>query len=141
MSLHVRQLGWLAARPKHGKTPLADRKRRIDRFAPGEAPLPPNPAPWLTHWLFEAGPEGSGGGMGAAALSWPDIEAWKAATGADPRGWEAAMLRRLSAEYVAQRGDDDPAAPPPWAGDAPTADRRETVAAGLGAMLKGRAKK
>ena len=71
-----------------------------------QAPSMPAPgaAAHLAGYLFELGPVGSGG-MGAVAISWPDIDAWQNATGIELATWEARALRRLSQEYLAASHD------------------------------------
>lgn len=68
-----------------------------------EAPLlPPNPAPYLTDWLFEIGPT-QANGMGEGRIGWREIEAWEGRMGIELMPWEAKLLRRLSGEYADER--------------------------------------
>lgn len=61
-------------------------------------PLPDNPAPYLTAWLFEIGPT-----SGDAALGWLDLQAWERISGVELLPFEAKILRRLSVEYANER--------------------------------------
>lgn len=100
LSLYVKQLAWLNATPesKGGQSETRlEAMKRVD-----VAPLlPPNPAPYLTEWLFDAGPS-SPAGMGDAVLGWCDLQAWQSITGVELRPWEARTLRRLSRDYLNQ---------------------------------------
>lgn len=72
---------------------------------------------------MEIGPT-EAGGMGAVPLSWREIDAWASRTFARPSAWEARLLRRLSAEYLAEsRAAEDPHRPTPWAERPTTVDR------------------
>lgn len=76
--------------------------------------LPPNPLPYITDWLFEIGPVVSDG-MGSAEISWRDFVAWQTISGVTLMPWEASLLKRLSAEFLAEMHEakniDRPA---PW---------------------------
>jgi len=63
-----------------------------------EIHLPPNPLPYMVDWLMEIGPV-TAGGMGSAAVSWPEIAAWQDLTGIDLTAWEARTIRRLSRDF------------------------------------------
>lgn len=77
-------------------------------------PIPDNPLPYLTDWLFEIGPTVATG-MGYGAIGWRDMEAWQALSGIDLMPWEAQLLRRLSRDFVDQVGKSDkPDCPAPW---------------------------
>lgn len=54
---------------------------------------------YLVEYLFEAGPA-QGGAMGAAPLSFGEIEAWCRRMDIELQPWEARYLRRLSREYL-----------------------------------------
>lgn len=76
--------------------------------------MPPNPAPHIIDWLIEIGLVG-GGGMGAAPISWQEIDAWVRRTGVAIEPWVARLIRRLSSAYVAYgRKAEDENCPPPW---------------------------
>lgn len=62
-------------------------------------PVPPNPLPYLTEWLFEIGPT-EPAGMGAAPIAWQTLAIWSELTGAELLPWEARLLRNLSREYL-----------------------------------------
>lgn len=79
-----------------------------------EAPLfPPNPAPYLTGWLFDVGPT-CPSSMGEAVVSYQDLAAWQAISGVELMPWEARTLKRLSRSYLAmsQRAGEPDCAPP-----------------------------
>lgn len=103
-------------------------------------PLPPNPAEYLTRWLFEIGPAVPAG-MGQAPLGWRDIAAWQEIVGVKLLVWEARLLRRLSRDFVNASHDARKAdCPAPWSGiethDDVTA-RRADVSRKLTAMFAG----
>lgn len=84
--------------------------------------MPDNPAPHLVDWLFEIGPA-----TGEHPIGFADLVAWQDITGVELDPWEARTLRRLSAEYLAQRhASRDPGAPPPYS--AGVQARRDLVA-------------
>lgn len=91
-------------------------------------PIPPNPCPWLTDWLFEAGPTGAGA-MGPVPLGWTEIADWARLTGQDLLPWEARVLRQLSADFAAEMVRAETAeAPAPWQSIEDMARNREAVA-------------
>ncbi|WP_294353315.1 hypothetical protein [uncultured Sphingomonas sp.] len=63
--------------------------------------MPPNPAPHIIDRLIEIGTT-EAGGMGAVPISWREIVAWQEATWVRLAPWEARLLRRLSAAYLAE---------------------------------------
>ena len=76
--------------------------------------MPHNPAPHITDRLTELGLVGSNG-MGAVPLSWAEIASWRQLTGVPIEPWEARLLRRLSAAYLAEsRAAESETSPPPW---------------------------
>ena len=106
MALYVRHSAWLDAIPQRE----------------GEKDLPPNTVSrrdatlekgglidmpelecgdYLIRHLFDVGPT-LAGGMGNSPLTYSEIEAWQRITGIELLPWEAALLRRLSAEYLAE---------------------------------------
>ena len=56
-------------------------------------------------------------------------------TGERPSAWEARLLRRLSAAYVAERASDDPARPMPWREGREAAETRAQVDRQVRAMF------
>lgn len=77
-------------------------------------PMPANPAPHFTDWLVEMGLS-EAAGMGATPLTWKEIAAWCERTCVDLLPWEARLMRRLSADYLAEsRRAEAAACPPPW---------------------------
>lgn len=102
-----------------------------ERIAPQ---MPPNPAPHIVERLIELGIT-EAAGMGAAPLSWREIDAWCNRTGVDLDPWEARLLRKLSAEYLAEsRRAEDETCPPPWY-NGPSRREVETEAARLTMVL------
>ncbi|GAA3708544.1 hypothetical protein GCM10022268_17340 [Sphingomonas cynarae] len=143
LTLWVRQLAWYHATPKpdpnskRGKVePAAPRLSRIEtaKQRKTEPRMPPNPAPHFTDWLIELGIS-EAAGMGAAPLSWREIEAWSSGTGVRPEPWEKRLLRRLSAIYLAEgRLAESEHCPPPWRMGV-TAREREVEEAQLRSVL------
>lgn len=81
---------------------------------------------YLIDWLLEAGPD-MPGGMGAAPLTWGEIESWARLTGHQVAPWEAEILRHLSIAFVQQyQLAKEPDCPPPWM-EKPTDSTRERV--------------
>ncbi|MBB3925040.1 hypothetical protein GGR43_000741 [Sphingobium jiangsuense] len=99
-----------------------------------DIPMPPNPAPHIINRLIEIGLT-EAAGMGAAPLSWKEIDAWCNRTGIDLPPWEARLIRALSVEYLAMgRKAEDENCPPPW--KAPITEReKETELARLRMVL------
>lgn len=96
--------------------------------------MPPNPAPHIIDWLMEIGLT-EAAGMGSAPLSWQEIDAWCNRTGIDLATWEARLIRRLSADYLAEcRKAEDRNCPPPWRWPV-TAREREVEMERLEAVL------
>lgn len=90
--------------------------------------LPQAPLPYLVGYLFEVGPA-SAGGFGMVPLTHQEILAWQENMQRRLQPWEVDMLRRMSAEYVAElRRAEDPAAPAPWDGEVVTEEERARVA-------------
>ena len=107
----MEQVGWLHAIPEKQE---GDALTRLEQMkAKGEVPLlPPNPAPYLTDWLFEIGPS-----SGDGAISFGDLAAWQGIVGVDLKPWEAKLIRRLSGVYLGTlRGTRKPDCPPPYTG-------------------------
>jgi hypothetical protein len=54
-------------------------------------------------------------GMGRSPIGWQAIDAWARQTLAQPTPWEARLLRRLSADYLAEsHRAEDCHHPAPW---------------------------
>lgn len=64
-----------------------------------EPPRPPVAFQYLFDYLFEVGPT-SMTALGAAPLTWPEIDAWLARIPRSLQPWELLTLRRLSAEWL-----------------------------------------
>jgi hypothetical protein len=119
----VRQLAWLNAVPKppegskraRAGAQAATRTRAEQMKRDGlRAEMPPNPAPHLIDRLIEIGLT-EAAGMGAAPLSWREIDAWQRMTAVPLAPWEARLMRRLSNDYLAEsRRAEDETCPPPW---------------------------
>lgn len=116
-------MAWLHATPKPApgsrRAKLAQdapQRSRIDQMKKdGITPrMPPNPMPHIMDRLVEIGMT-EAAGMGVVPLSWREINEWQRATGVDLAPWEARLLRRLSAEYIAEghRAELE-TCPPPW---------------------------
>lgn len=119
----MRHLAWLNAVPrpperskraeKQLDTPQISRLEQLKKKKL-PAPMPPNPAPHIVGWLLELGIT-QAAGMGAAPLSWTEIDAWCRRTCLDLGPWESRLLRRLSVEYLGEsRRAEAEACPPPW---------------------------
>ena len=142
LSLYVKQQAWLGTAPDKAKGEKFDSPPRIEAMLQrgDEIRLPPNPAEHLTRWLFDIGPAVPTG-MASAPVGWRDIAAWQESTGVVLAPWEARMIRKLSAVFIAASRDarkrDCPA---PYTGLETmddVADRRAAVAAKLSAMFGG----
>jgi hypothetical protein len=97
--------------------------------------MPHNPMPHVIDRLFEIGLT-EAVGMGVGPISWATINAWQRAVMVTLPPWEARLLRRLSADYVAEnRLAEDEGRPPPWRTDL-TARDRVAVGARIGAAFK-----
>src|SRR5690606_17265417 len=91
--------------------------------------LPPNPAEYLTDWLWEIGPS-----VGDRSIGYVDLAAWQEIAGVEMEPWEARTLRRLSGEYLGQSVKArKPGCPPPYNGEREMA--RDRVAAQFAAMM------
>ena len=137
-------MAWLAAVPKpppgSQRAKLRDEERlsRIEELRKNRIPppMPPNPAPHIVNRLIEMGLT-EAAGMGVAPLSWREIDAWCARTGVDLDPWEARLIRRLSAEYLAEgRRAESETCPPPWRGEV-TPQEMNAEVVGLRAVLSG----
>lgn len=116
-------MAWLNATPKPDPRSKrakieADQPRlsRIEQMKKaGTVPiLPPNPLPHIVDRLVEMGMT-EAAGMGAVPLGWPTIVAWQHATGVELSPWEGRLIRKLSAEYLAEgRRAEAENCPPPW---------------------------
>lgn len=116
------------------RPPVAPKVSRLARMqADGVEPsLPPaSAAQYLVGYLFEVGPLSSSG-MGAAAVSWVELQAWQQQVGVELSAWEARTLRRLSAEFAAEsRRAEEWGVPSPVA-VATTEQQRASVAKRIG---------
>jgi len=71
------------------------------------------------------------GGMGAAELTWQEIDAWCGRTGIDLDPWEARTIRRLSRTYVHQQHDArKPDCPEPYADEVQRAETAKNRVSG-----------
>lgn len=148
LTLYVRHVAWLNAvpRPAPGSkraeiaakagegAPSATRLDRLKAVGVKTPPLPPCPLPHVIGWLFEIGLQDSIG-MGAAPLSWREINGWCDATGVDLSGWDRRLIRRLSVDYVGEaRRAEDESCPSPWRAPV-TAEERASEDARLRMVL------
>lgn len=98
--------------------------------------LPPNPAPYLVDWLFEAGPS-SAAGLSAGPIGWQELEAWARTTGRDLLPWEARILRKMSREFTSEaQAAKKRDAPAPWASRDVSIRDREAVSRKVGNAFK-----
>lgn len=122
LTLYVRQMAWFNATPKPAegskreKAGRAATLTRRDQFKKDgvDPPMPPNPMPSVITRLIEIGLTSSTG-MDRTALTWAEINQWKAATGFALSSWEARMIRQLSAAYIVEgRKAESENCPAPW---------------------------
>lgn len=123
LTLWVRHLAWLRAVPQpppgsRRAKAASDNRTKLSRieaqYGRTPPPMPPNPAPHITERLMEIG-LAEAAGMGTVPVSWREIEAWQRLTGTVLPPWEARLIRRLSAEYIAEnRAAEDESRPAPW---------------------------
>lgn len=129
LSPWVKQAAWLQT------TPDGKHQSRMATMVEAKEPLPPsppNPAPYLTDWLFEIGPMTAGNVIG-----WQDLTCWQRITGIELQPWEARILRRLSGEYALEcLAARKPDRIMPYLGDRDEIEaRRAAVAAKAAAMF------
>jgi hypothetical protein len=147
----VRHLAWLHAAPTPGTPrgaagrgaqdapPPITRLQRLlnDGAVAVEMPPVPDACGYLVDHLFEVGPA-MPGGMGAAPISWQELQAWQHQCGVPLLPWEASLLRRLSQAYLnehqAASVEDRPA---PWAPEQVPVDTRDAVARRISAGMRG----
>ena len=136
LSLFVKYQAWLGTAPDKRDGEKIDPLPRVQTLTPGEIRFPPNPAEYLTCWLFDIGPAVPGG-FGVVAIGWRDLAGWQEITGIELRPWEARILRELSHAFVAQsREARKRDCPVPYAGSADD-DRRADVASKIKALFGG----
>ncbi|WCT75038.1 hypothetical protein PQ455_07435 [Sphingomonas naphthae] len=117
--LHVRQVAWLTALPRHKLSTGEEIRQpaRAEAYKTGgtEPPLPPKgDVAHVFDWFMELG-QIEVTGMGRAALSWREIDAWASRTFTPMTAWEARLLRRLSVAFLAESGAaESPYHPAPW---------------------------
>jgi len=54
---------------------------------------------YLWDWFLELHARRGSGPMGAAPITWPDLDAWARRTRRDPAAWEFDVLARLDNEF------------------------------------------
>jgi hypothetical protein len=106
MALYVRHSAWLDAVPqREGKKDMPENtvSRRDAILAKGRSVDMPHLecGDYLIRHLYDIGPTLSGG-MGNGPVTYSEIEAWQRVTGIQLLPWEAALLKRLSGEYLAE---------------------------------------
>jgi hypothetical protein len=95
--------------------------------------LPPVSAPHIIARLWDIGPV-EPGGMGGAPISWRTLQAWQDVTGVTLQPWEAQLLKRLSAEYLAEHSRaEDSERPAPFVHVTP--DHRRAVTSKIRAFF------
>lgn len=112
------------------------RLERLRREGVASPAMPPvAEGGYLIGHLLEVGPAAHNG-MDLAPVSFQELQAWQALTAVYLQPWEAALLRTLSSDYVAEtRRAADPQAVPPWR--APAAVDRAQVGAKVRAAFSG----
>lgn len=101
----------------------------------GESPLlPPNPAAYLTSWLFDIGPT-----VGGEIITYRDLVAWQQISGVELLPWEAQTIRRLSADYAGEAYHaKKPDRPAPYTGEREEiVSKRDLVAAKVRSAFSG----
>lgn len=89
--------------------------------------LPDCPAPHIYQQLIEVGPS-MAGAMGAAPLTFGEIDAWVRRAGITLPPWQAKMLVRLSRDYVGElHRAEEHGCPPPWAEEPISDDKRAAI--------------
>lgn len=111
MSTWARQIAWLNTAPETKdikKEPVSRLERK--RHQGETIDLPPNPAKYLTDWLFDIGPT-----VGGEVLTYRDLAAWQQISGVELLPWEGRLLRRLSGDFASQQHKARNAdCPPPY---------------------------
>lgn len=131
MALYVRHSAWLDAIPQRkGNKDLPENtvSRRDAILAKGGLIDMPELecGDYLIKHLFDVGPT-LAGGMSNGPLTYSEIEAWQRVSGIQLLPWEAALLKRMSGEYLAESSAAaESARPPPYGRSAPI--RRSTHA-------------
>lgn len=128
----MRQAAWLSApldtddRRRQSKT----RHQIADETGDELPPFPPNPAPYLTRWLFEIG-------AGDGAISWHEMRCWQAISGVELLPAEAKILRALSVQYANEKFEArKPDHPMPYNLERDQVEgRRETVSAKIESLF------
>lgn len=130
LSLYVRQSAWLnTGRIKQTKKGQERLPARIDEMKANgqEAEMPPNDAPHLTEYFFDAGAVMNLGG-GQAPISSAELVAWQQGRGITLSPWEFSLLRRLSRDYLNQYfASQDPSEPAPYISRASIEANRKAV--------------
>lgn len=143
----MRQLAWLYSVPqlppkvkdaleRQGQKIEPNKVSRFDEMTASKItpPLPPNPMPHFILWFTEVGMV-EAAGMGAAPLSWREIEAWQRAVGIRLTPWQARTMRSLSVSYLAQKSKSELTTDPaPWSAPVTPSGRAADEAA-LDAMF------
>lgn len=101
-------MAWLHAIPKPDKKfavsqELVEPQSRLKKMRHDgvEPSLPDVPTQYLIEYLFEVGPTISTG-MGPAIIGWRDLQSWQELLGISLHPWELRILRKLSADFLAQ---------------------------------------
>lgn len=138
--MYVRHLAWLNAFPaepprpprkkgSRGPEPFKSNVSRRARLleSPFQPLMPEADALYLTEILFEIGPV-TNTGMGQDRLSVQEIESWQRQMGVALQPWEFRLLRRLSAEYLAEaQAAEELGRPAPFEPDLHPADKLMTA--------------
>ena len=145
--LYVRQLAWLYAVPqlppavreaaeRSGQKIVPNKISRLDEMVAAHVtpPLPPNPMPHFVGWFVELGMI-EAAGMGAAPISWSEIDAWQRSVGIRLTSWEARLMRSLSACFLAQKSKSELTTDPSPCSLPASASGRAADEAGLDALF------
>lgn len=115
-------MAWLHAVPRDEKDAKRNAKRQTRIAVLADKDIEPewpeiDAGAHLIRYLLEVGPT-MPAGMGAAPVSWAEIDAWMRRTGIRLVAWEARLLRDLSSAYLGQHAKSDSFdAEPPYGSD------------------------
>lgn len=145
--LYVRFAAWLHTAPvpdqkknsskAQPKQPTRLKKLQIDRKDDLYCPDMPeiDGGEWLLQVFWDVGPAMSTP-MGSAPLSHSEMRAWQETSGVELEPWQASLLRRMSAEYLAEcQKAESPNCPSPLAVEM-TDEDRERVSKKVGQAMR-----
>lgn len=138
-------MAWLSATPEGDKTSRGENYRsnaeRENGIVSHHLTMPElNEEEYILGLWQEAGSVSSGG-MGIAALSWQEIQAWINVTETELEMWEKLLIRRLSQEYCSEYSSaSDVSRPAPFNHIVLEEINREALSNNLKEKLRGLAK-